>query len=110
MRDIVNHIYQEATKPTDIANLAKIVNSAASAGDESSKDILSKAANDLYFNISAATKQIDFGKEGATLVLSGGVWTNIEIVRAELPSIKSIQLCREPVNGAVILALRNSVS
>ena len=118
VRDIVNHIYQEATKPTDIANLAKIVNSAASAGDESSKDILRKAANDLYFNISVATKQIDFGKEGAALVLSGGVLSNveivreiiIEIVRAELPAITAIQLCREPVNGAVILALRNSVS
>ena len=117
VRDIVNHIYQEATKPTDIANLAKIVNSAASAGDESSKDILKKAANDLYFNISVAAKQIDFGKEGAALVLSGGVLTNVEIVReiivekvrAELPEITSIQVCREPVNGAVILALKNSI-
>ncbi|HHT9122133.1 MAG TPA: BadF/BadG/BcrA/BcrD ATPase family protein [Candidatus Wunengus sp. YC63] len=117
VRDIVNHIYQEATKPTDIANLAKIVNSAASDGDESSKDILRKAANGLYFNISAATKQIDFGKEGATLVLSGGVLSNVEIVReiivekirAELPEITSVQVCREPVNGAVILALKNSI-
>ena len=117
VRDIVNHIYQEATKPTDIANLAKIVNSAASAGDESSKDILRKAANDLYFNISVATKQIDFGKEGAALVLSGGVLSNVEIVReiiiekvrAELPEITSVQVCREPVKGAVILALKNSI-
>ena len=81
VRDVVNYIYQKTTKPTDIANLAKIVNAAASAGDESSKDILRKAASDLYFNISAAAKQIDFGKEGATLVLSGGVLTNVEIVR-----------------------------
>ncbi len=116
VRDIVNHIYQEATKPTNIANLAKIVNQVANAGDESSKDILRKAANDLYSNISAAAKQIDFGKEGATLVLSGGVLANVEIVReiilekirAELPEITSIQLCREPVKGAVILALKNS--
>ncbi len=116
VRDIVNHIYQEATKPTDIANLAKIVNSAARDGDESAKEILRKAASDLYSNISAATKQIDFGKEGATLVLSGGVLTNVEAVReiivekvrAELPSVKSIQVCREPVNGAVVLALKNS--
>lgn len=118
VRDIVNHIYQEATKPTDIANLAKIVNSAASAGDELAKEILRKAAKGLYFNIDAAAKQIDFGKEGATLVLSGGVLMNIEIVRAiiiekvraGLPAITAIQLCREPVKGAVILALRNSVS
>jgi len=97
--------------------MAKIVNSAASAGDESAKEILRKAASDLYSNISAAAKQIDFGKEDATLVLSGGVLTNIERVReiiiekvkAELPSIKSIQLCREPVNGAIILALKNSI-
>ena len=117
VRDIVNHIYQETTKPTDIANLAKIVNSAASAGEESAKEILRKAASDLYSNISAAAKQIDFGKEGAALVLSGGVLANIEIVReiitekvrAELPEITSIQVCREPVNGAIILALRNSV-
>ncbi|MBI5678639.1 MAG: hypothetical protein HZC52_09195 [Planctomycetes bacterium] len=118
MQDIVNYVYQKTTKPTDIANLAKIVNAAANAGDESAKDLLRKAANDLYFNISAATKQIDFGKEGATLVLSGGVLTNvervreiiIEKVRAELPAITAIQLCREPANGAIILALRNSVS
>lgn len=117
VRDVVNHIYQKTTKPTDIANLAKIVNQAASAGDESAKDILRKAAGDLYSNISAAAKQIDFGKEGATLVLSGGVLTNVEIVReiivekirAELPEITSIQVCREPVNGAVILALKNSI-
>jgi N-acetylglucosamine kinase-like BadF-type ATPase len=116
VQDIVNHIYQEATKPTDIANLAKIVNSTASAGDEVSKEILRKMANGIYFNISAATKQIDFGKEGATLVLSGGVLSNVEIVReiivekvrAELPEITSVQVCREPVNGAVILALKNS--
>jgi len=118
MQDVVDYIYQKTTKPTDIANLAKIVNSAASAGDESAKDILRKMAKDLYFNISAAIKQIDFGKEGATLVLSGGVLTNIKIVseiiikkvRAELPAITAIQLCREPVKGAIILALRNSVS
>ena len=116
VRDIVNHIYQEATKPTDIAKLAKIVNSTASAGDEASKEILRKMANGIYFNIAAAAKQIDFGKEGATLVLSGGVLTNVEIVReiivekvrAELPEITAIQLCREPVKGAVILALKNS--
>ncbi|MBF8278444.1 MAG: hypothetical protein HW390_3517 [Candidatus Brocadiaceae bacterium] len=117
MLDVVNYVYQKTTKPTDIANLAKIVNSAASAGDESAKEILRKAASDLYSNISAAAKQIDFGKEGATLVLCGGVLSNVEIVReiivekvrAELPSIKSIQLCREPVNGAIILALKNSI-
>ena len=117
VRDVVNYIYQKTTKPTDIANLAKIVNSAASAGEESAKEILRKAASDLYSNISAAAKQIDFGKEGAALVLSGGVLANIEIVReiitekvrAELPEITSIQVCREPVNGAIILALRNSV-
>ena len=118
MQDVVDYIYQKTTKPTDIANLAKIVNSAASAGDESAKDILRKTAKDLYFNIAAAIKQIDFGKKGATLVLSGGVLTNIKIVseiiikkvRAELPAITAIQLCREPVKGAIILALRNSVS
>jgi N-acetylglucosamine kinase len=116
VREVVNHIYQEATKPTDIANLAKIVNHAASAGDESAYDILRKAAGDLYSDIAAAARQIDFGKEGATLVLSGGVLTNVEIVReiivekirAGLPEITSIQLCREPVKGAVILALKNS--
>ena len=118
MQGVVNYIYQKTTKPTDIANLAKIVNSAASAGDESAKDILRKTAKDIYFNIAAAIKQIDFGKEGATLVLSGGVLTNIKIVseiiikkvRAELPAITAIQLCREHVKGAIILALRNSVS
>lgn len=116
MQDVVNYIYQKTTKPTDIANLAKIVNHAANAGDEAAKDILRKVAGDLYSNIAAAAKQIDFGKEGATLVLSGGVLTNIEVVReiiverirAELPEITSVQLCREPVKGAVILALKNS--
>jgi N-acetylglucosamine kinase len=116
VRNIVNHIYQEATKPTDIANLTKIVNQVANAGDESAKDILRKAASDLYSNISAAIKQIGFGKEGATLILSGGVLTNVEIgreiivekIRAELPEITSIQVCREPVKGAVVLALKNS--
>ncbi len=116
VRDVVNYIYQKTTKPTDIANLAKIVNSAASVGDESAKEILRKAASDLYCNISAAAKQIDFDKEGAILVLSGGVLTNVEAVReiiiekvrAELPEITSIQLCREPVKGAVVLALKNS--
>lgn len=116
VRDVVNYVYQKTTKPTDIANLAKIVNQAANTGDESAKNILRKAASDLFSDISAAVKQIDFGKEGATLVLSGGVLTNVEMVReiivekirAELPEITSIQLCREPVNGAVILALKNS--
>jgi len=113
---VVNRIYQKAAKPTDIANLAKIVNAAASAGDESTREILRKAAKGLYFNIDAAVKQFDFGKEGATLVLSGGIMMNIEIVRtiiiekvkAGLPAITAIQLCREPVKGAVILALKNS--
>ncbi|MEK6635001.1 MAG: BadF/BadG/BcrA/BcrD ATPase family protein [Planctomycetota bacterium] len=112
VQDIVNHIYQKTTKPADIANLAKVVNSAASTDDESARDILRKAANNLYCNISAVTGQMDFGKDGAILVLSGGVLMNIEMVReiiiekvrAEFSAITSIQLCREPVNGAVILA------
>ncbi len=116
VRDVVNYVYQKTTKPTDIANLAKIVDAAARAGDEAAKNVLRKAASGLYSNISAAAKRIDFGKGGATVVLSGGVLTNVEIVReiivekiqAELPEITSIQLCREPVKGAVILALKNS--
>ncbi|MBI2471796.1 MAG: hypothetical protein HYV59_11235 [Planctomycetes bacterium] len=118
VQDIVNHIYRRAPKPSDIANLAKVVNHAASAGDDSAMDILKKAANDLYSNIAAVARRIDFGKEGATLVLCGGVLTNIEIVReiivekvrAELSSVKTMQLCREPVMGAVILALKSGIS
>ncbi len=115
-RDLINHVYQRTVRTADIANLAKVVNQAAGAGDDLARDILKKAANDLYSCISGAVMQIDFGKEGATLVLSGGVLTNIEIVRGiitekalkELPAISSMHLCNEPVKGAVALALKKA--
>ena len=115
-RDLINHVYRQTARTADIANLAKVVNQAAGAGDDSARDILKKAANGLYSCISGAVMQIDFGKEGATLVLSGGVLANIEIVREiitervlkELPAISSIHVCNEPVKGAVALALKKA--
>jgi len=111
------YIHRKDLSPSSIADLARVVNSAAIEGDIAARNILEKVSDELYDSISVAAKRLDFKNNDATLVLSGGVLTNIEMVRdriaskvrANISAIKTIELCREPVKGAIQIALEKNV-
>ncbi len=111
------YIYRKDLSPSSIADLARAVNQAAIKGDIAARNILEKIADELYDSILVAAKRLDFKNNDATLVLSGGVLTNIEIVRERIAkkvmenisAIKTIELCREPVKGAIRIALEKNV-
>ena len=111
------YIHRKDLSPSSIADLSKAVNRAAIEGDVAARNILEKTADELYDSVLVAAKRLDFKNNDATLVLSGGVLTNIEMVReriaskvrANISAIKTIELCREPVKGAIQIALEKNV-
>jgi len=111
------YIHRKDLSPSSIADLSRAVNRAAIEGDIAARNILEKVSDELYDSISVAAKRLDFKNNDATLVLSGGVLTNIEMVRdriaskvrANISAIKTMELCREPVKGAIQIALEKNV-
>ena len=71
------YIHRKDLSPSSIADLSRAVNRAAIEGDIAARNILEKVSDELYDSISVAAKRLDFKNNDATLVLSGGVLTNI---------------------------------
>lgn len=86
----------------DIASLARIVNDIAQAGDEVSQSILKDAGYELSRCVMAVTERLNL-KSGFTLVIAGGVLTNIDMVRNSMRAY----LQEKIVPGTVVFPSRD---
>ena len=103
--------YDQELSRTRVAQLARVVEEAASEGDEAAQDLLDQAARHLARAARAVERQLDF-PGSYPLVLSGGAFRacpslvrRIEVRLDDLPKARIALLEVDPARGAVTLAL-----
>ncbi len=109
--DILDFVYKNP--PQNLAQFSKICDLAAKRGDKIAKKILKEAAREAALSAKTAIREIGLKNKKFPLVLSGSVFKS-EIFKKEVikqikkfsPKAKIILLKKEPVIGAIKLALR----
>jgi len=108
---LVEWFYDQEHSRTRVAQLARLVEQAATEGDEAADDLLDQAARHLVRAARAVDRQLSF-PESYLLVLSGGAFRacpslvrRIE-ARMELQRATIHRLEVEPATGAVTLAVQ----
>jgi len=92
------------------------VGEAATLGDRQAINILERAGKELAIGVQAVASRLGFHYQEFPLILSGGVFLNIDLVAAELiseiekklPTARINILSTEPAYGAVLMALEYS--
>lgn len=99
----------------EVASLSRICDMAANQGDRIAKSILIQAGQELAKAVITTIKKLNFSKEKFPLVLVGGVLkskTVIAVIKREIrqaaPKVQFIQPKKEPVTGAVKLAIEHA--
>lgn len=110
-QDLVEWFYGQEQVRTRIAELAGLVEQAATEGDETAQDLLDQAARHLTRAARAVDRQLTLDLP-YPLVLSGGAFRacpslvrRIEARLDDLPRARVARLEVEPASGAVALAL-----
>ena len=112
-RQLVREIYTRELAPSQIALLAKYVQTAMDEGDTVARDILHAAARELVAAAGSVTGQLSMADEPFTFVLAGGMFQAVPWLSGELskrlpdvaPRSRAEALQDEPALGAVRLAL-----
>ena len=72
--ELDNLIHKKPWNKTDIANVAPIVDVAFGKGDKKAKEIIEKAADDLFDMVFAVSQKLNFTNRKFTLVVTGSVF------------------------------------
>ena len=112
-RQLVHEIYTRELPPSQIALLAKYVQTAFEEGDEVAREILQAATRELVAAAGSVTAQLAMTEDAFTFVLAGGLFHAVPWLRDELgnrlPAValrsRVEPLRDEPALGAVRLAL-----
>ncbi|MFQ5893639.1 MAG: hypothetical protein ACE5H5_04930, partial [Nitrospinota bacterium] len=105
-------VYQRPARE-DIAALAANVQQAADHGDEAAQEIIDEAGHELICAAESVIGKLDMAGESFHMVLSGGLWKAVPVLRDEVarllpkiaPRAKVEELRVEPALGAIKLAL-----
>ena len=109
---LVHRVYRELARE-EIAALAPLVQQAADLGDGEAQAIIDDAAREFVRAVESVIGKLDLAGEGFRLVLSGGLWKAVPVLRQDFESlIKKVapwatvsELAIEPARGAVAIAL-----
>ncbi|HUF77953.1 MAG TPA: BadF/BadG/BcrA/BcrD ATPase family protein [Thermoanaerobaculia bacterium] len=110
-RDLADWFYAQDRPRAGVAELAGLVEEAASAGDEAAVLLLDQAADHLARAARAVARQLTFAKPHP-LILAGGTFRacpSLEprlAARLGLPGARIERLAVEPARGAVALAIQ----
>jgi len=112
-QELVARVYRSGLKPSDIAELAAVVVQCAEGGDPVALSLIERGSKELATMVYAVARELGFENEKFPLALTGGLVLGAEIVRAQLlkaaeaRSLKfsSVELVREPIKGAVRMAV-----
>ncbi|MEQ6359725.1 BadF/BadG/BcrA/BcrD ATPase family protein [Thermoanaerobacter thermohydrosulfuricus] len=112
--EFVNFVYEENVKKDKIASLARIVDQACKKGDKKAKEILTKAAKELFLLAKAVIKKLKVEEENMTVVVSGSVFLNnvfvyeefAKLLTKEYPNVSIKKSRNRASKGAVMLALK----
>lgn len=109
---LIPRVYRQHARE-EIAGLAHVVQEAADLGDESAQEILDRAGRELVRAAESVIGKLEMAGEGFHLVLSGGLWKAVPVLRDEVSRLLSMiapraivhELQVEPAMGAIKLAL-----
>jgi N-acetylglucosamine kinase-like BadF-type ATPase len=109
---LVHRIYRELSRE-EIAALAPVVQQAADVGDGEAQGIIDEAVREFVRAVESVIGRLDLAGEEFRLVLSGGLFKAVPVLRQDFESIirkvapwaKVEELKVEPARGAVHLAL-----
>jgi N-acetylglucosamine kinase-like BadF-type ATPase len=112
-RELVREIYTRDLGPSQIAALAKYVQSAVEEGDVVARQILQAGSRELVAAAGSVASQLSMIEESFTFVLAGGLFRAVPWLGDDLPkrltlvapASRTILLDDEPALGAVRLAL-----
>jgi N-acetylglucosamine kinase-like BadF-type ATPase len=111
---LVHRVYRELARE-EIAALAPLVQKAADLGDGAAQGIIDDAAREFVRAVESVIGKLELAGEGFRLVLSGGLWKAVPVLRQDFESlIKKVapwasvsELAVEPAQGAVAIALEH---
>jgi N-acetylglucosamine kinase-like BadF-type ATPase len=111
---LVHRVYRELARE-EIAALAPLVQQAADLGDGEAQGIIDDAAREFVRAVESVIGKLDLAGESFRLVLSGGLWKAVPVLRQDFEGlIKKVapwasvsELAVEPARGAVSLALEH---
>lgn len=114
-RALFRHILAQPPTPARVAQLVGPVQTAALAGDKTAQGLLTAAGQGLAQGVGAVARQLELGATPFSVVLSGGVLQNVEMVVTSFeqalgqvfPLAQSVRLTQSPAMGAVRLALHS---
>lgn len=109
---LVHRIYREVARE-EIAALAPVVQQAADVGDGEAQGIIDEAVREFVRAVESVIGRLDLAGEEFRLVLSGGLFKAVPVLRQDFEGIikkvapwaKVEELQVEPARGAVSLAL-----
>ena len=115
-QNIIHEVYHTNLKAPAIGALARSVQAAYLQGDQVAVGILRGAANELEASALSVVRRLDLLGQPFAFILSGGIFREVPWLGEELsrrlplaaPQSRVIRLEREPVEGAVTLALQEA--
>lgn len=113
--EFVKFVYRKDIIKSEIASLAKVVDEAYKKGDKKAKEILLKAAEELFVLAKTAIKGIRAEKDSITVVVSGSVFINnvfvyeefVKLLTKKYPKAIIEKLKGDASRGAVAIALKS---
>lgn len=116
MGEALAKVYSPAFAKAEVASFAPLVDFAVASGDPVARAILDAAADDLVLMVVTALRRVKLDDAPCDLVLSGSMLTKSPRLRARLvsliaqshPLLTAITAEREPVVGAIRLALESA--
>jgi N-acetylglucosamine kinase-like BadF-type ATPase len=110
--ELVPIVYSKDFTRNTIAEVAKLVFDAAEEGDETARQLLTQAADELYGLVDVLLKRLRFPEgQRISVVLTGGLFHEgsplINMIRARLHDrAEVVRMERPPAVGSVLLALK----
>jgi len=108
-QDLIRRVYTSPSPKKEISPLSQIVFHAYKQNDSTAKMIVNQTADELALNITALYKKIFTASEKTTIVLSGGIFQERDIIpkllREQLDTYKNLKLVlpdMSPAGGALI--------
>jgi N-acetylglucosamine kinase-like BadF-type ATPase len=112
VESLVHRVYREMARE-EIAALAPIVQQAADLGDTEAQAIVDEAVREFVRAVESVIGRLELAGESFRLVLSGGLWKAVPVLRQDFEGIirkvapwaEVTELSIEPARGAIQLAL-----
>jgi N-acetylglucosamine kinase-like BadF-type ATPase len=114
---LLSKLYHDEIGQRRLLGLVPLLFEAAETGDEASRNLIVQMGTEVGVTANALIRRLSMGNRDVEVILGGGVFkgkgsllfdTVKRVVSKEAPKARVVRLRREPVVGAVLLALEST--